>query len=65
MKPKAHWKPLIASFEAEVHDRAKAVDPDDELDWHDLTVGWALGKGLKPADARALATYIRCYTALG
>lgn len=34
------------------------------LEWYDLTVGWALAKGLPPADAIDFAIYVRYHTQL-
>lgn len=65
MKLKAHWKPLVKSFKTECHNKSDEIDPDDELDWYDLTVGWAVAKGLRGEDARDFATYIRYSTDLG
>lgn len=65
MKLKAHWKPLVKTFKTECHDRADEIDPGQEWDWHDLTVGWAVAKGLAPEDARDFAIYIRYNTDLG
>jgi hypothetical protein len=52
-------------FEVEVHNRASEVDPDNEQDWFSLTLGWAIGKGLKPEDAHEFALHIRYHTELG
>lgn len=56
---------LIPIFKAEVHDKAAEVDPNDEHDWHSLTLGWAIAKGLSPSDADAFALHIRYNTELG
>lgn len=56
---------LIAQFKAEAHDRASEADPDSSEDWYSLTLGWAIAKGLTPADARAFASHIRYNTGLG
>jgi hypothetical protein len=52
-------------FRKEVHDRAAEVDPDDSYDWHSLTLGWAIGKGLSPEKAQEFAAHIRYSTDLG
>jgi len=52
-------------FKTEVHDKGHEVDPANELDWYVLTVGWAIGKGVKPEDAHDFARYIRYHTDLG
>jgi len=56
---------LIAKFKAEIHCRSADIDPNDEEDWHSISLGWALGKGLLPDDAMRFADYIRYQTELG
>lgn len=56
---------LKALFKTEVHDRASTVDDNDSQDWYSLTLGWAIAKGLTPADAHKFATHIRYSTDLG
>ena len=56
---------LLTLFKSEVHDRGKQVDPDNELDWFALTIGWAIAKGLTPRKAWTLAIYLRYNTDLG
>ncbi len=56
---------LIELFKTECHDRASQVDPDNSHDWHSLTLGWAIAKGLSPDDAHDFARYIRYDTELG
>jgi hypothetical protein len=58
-------KKLTHSFEIEVHDKAKMIDPENEHDWYSLTIGWGLGKGLPPNEAIEFAGYIRHETELG
>jgi len=52
-------------FETEVHNRGGEIDPDNELDWYALTIGWAVGKGLTPKEAVDFSLYIRYHTNLG
>jgi hypothetical protein len=54
-----------ALFAKEVRAKALDVDPGEEADWHSLTLGWALGKGMEPCDAYEFATFIRYDTDLG
>ena len=58
------YQELIDQFKTEVDDRAEEVDPNMECYWQDLTIGWAIGKGLSPKDARDFARYIRYHTEL-
>ena len=45
-------------------DKAELVDPSESEDWHSLTLGWALAKGLAPRTACEFATYVRYHTEL-
>ncbi len=54
----------LIKFKIEVHDRAAAIDPDNEYDWYSLTLGWAVAKGFTPDAAIAFATYVRYHTEL-
>jgi hypothetical protein len=56
---------LEKRFKEQVHDKAQAVDKEGELDWHSLTIGWALAHGCNASDAYNFATYIRYHTDLG
>ena len=62
---KTKYKELSEQFKVEVHDHGDDIDPAYELNWHALTVGWALGKGLDPDSAKAFASYIEYQTNLG
>jgi len=62
MKDKVKFKKI---FQVEVHDDSNNIDPENELEWYSLTVGWAIGKGIKPKDAHGFASYIRYKTNLG
>jgi len=55
---------LTKLFKVEVNDHSSKVDPDDEEDWKSLTLGWALAKGVSPAEARDFASYVRYETDL-
>lgn len=55
----------MIQFKEQVSDRAKEIDPDNEHDWHSLTIGWALAKGYLPDPAYRFATHIRYHTNLG
>jgi hypothetical protein len=62
----AKTKVLLAHvFQHEIAERAKEVDPENQHDWHSLTIGWAIAKGLRPNDALEFATHIRYATNLG
>ena len=56
---------LEHAFESEMHLQGKEIDPDDELDWYSLTLGWAIGRGMKIEDAKNFASHIRYHTELG
>jgi len=56
---------LLVDFKVEVHDRGEVFDPDNELDWYSVTVGWALAKGVAPEEARDFAAHVRYQTDLG
>lgn len=55
---------FIPHFKREVSDRAKAIDPNGEWDWHSITIGWAIAKGMTPNDAIEFAIFIRYHTNL-
>lgn len=46
-------------FKAEVCDRSKSIDPDEEYDWYSLSLGWAIAKGMSPTKAHNFSTYVR------
>lgn len=65
---------MVDLFELEMPDRAPQIDPNDEYGWYELTLGWAIGKGMSINDdpenadlnsAHAFASYIRYNTDLG
>jgi len=65
MELSAEQELLVAKFRVEIDNRPFDVDPSGDEDWHSLAVGWAIGKGLQPEDARNFAQYIRYKTDLG
>ncbi len=56
---------FAVNFKVEVSDKEQAIDPDKELCWRSLTVGWGLAKGMDPHSAAEFASYIRYHTDLG
>lgn len=56
---------LMKQFTDEVHYRALQIDPDSNEDWQSITIGWAIAKGLNPADAVEFASYLRYHTDQG
>ena len=55
---------LTAQFKEESSDRASEIDPENGLHWFDLTVGWAIAKGLNGEEAHKFAQHIRYHTDL-
>lgn len=55
---------MLEQFKKEVSDHATEVDPESEEDWHSLTIGWAIAKGLSPRNARTFAGHVRYNTDL-
>ena len=53
------------SFELEVSKNSLVIDPESELDWFSLTVGWAIAKGMTSDQAHIFSSFIRYYTDLG
>jgi hypothetical protein len=53
------------AWKAQVFDRAEEVDPGSEYGWFELCLGWAIGRGMTPAEAHAFATHVRYHTELG
>ena len=56
---------MTADFKTEVHDKQDDIDPGSDYYWYEITLGWAIAKGLTPNDAHAFANHIRYYTELG
>jgi len=59
------YEMLERAFKTEVYDRRVEIDSNNEQDWYSLTLGWAIAKGLNPANANEFALYIRYDTDLG
>jgi hypothetical protein len=64
---------LLEKFRTEVHDKASIIDPDNELYWKEITLGWALAQGLDGSvewetdeeaknNAHNFALYVRYWT---
>ena len=51
-------------FKKEIQKRARAIDPHNEQDWYSMILGYAIGKGMKPAAAHDFATHLRYHTSL-
>jgi len=56
---------MVKAFKTECDDHGAQIDPNNELDWFSLTVGWAIAKGLTADEANKLAVHIRYDTDLG
>jgi hypothetical protein len=57
-------KELTKLFKAEISDRSKSIDPENELDWYSLTIGWAIAHGELPSEAEMFSIYVRYHTDL-
>lgn len=57
LSPKA--RALLPLFKSEICDQAQAIDPDEEMDWHAMSIGWAMAKGLSINEAGWFAGYVR------
>lgn len=55
---------LLYEFLNEVSNNAEDIDPDQELDWESLTVGWAVAKGIPTEEARSFAIRVRYRSSL-
>lgn len=49
---------LIDEWIHDVYDKSQSIDPEREMDWYDLCVGFFLGRGQAPEQARLLANKI-------
>ena len=56
---------LTLQFIGMLADNPTAFEVGSDVDWHSLTFGWAIAKGLSPEDAYEFADYIRYDTDLG
>lgn len=61
---RASFETLARQFKLEITDRASDVDPSSEHDWHSLSLGWAIAKGLPIDRAHSFATELRYGTEL-
>ena len=52
-------KSLVLAFKKDIADRAKEVDPKEERDWYDLSIGYFLAKGTSVDVATNLSLIIR------
>lgn len=50
--------PLEQKFKTEICERGSEIDPDEELDWNALSVGWALANGLSVDEAHDFARIV-------
>ena len=50
---------LAQVFKTEICDRSKEVDPENEYGWYELSLGWAIAKGLNIDDAHDFAIHVR------
>lgn len=50
---------LLPLFKSEVCDRSKEIDELEAEDWFSLSIGWAIAKGLSPAQAHAFSLHVR------
>jgi hypothetical protein len=60
-----HYESFILQFRVEIYDRISEIDSWQEMDWHSLTVGWAIARGMKGDEAYDFATFIRYKTIMG
>ena len=51
--------PLLEAFRTEVCLRGEEIDPNEEEDWHSLSIGFFIAKGASPKEARKLALEAR------
>lgn len=50
---------LYADFKKNVYDKSEVIDPDEELMWDSLFMGYALAKGFTPSQAHDMTIYAR------
>lgn len=46
-------------FKQEICEREKEIDPNEELDWFSMSIGYFIAKGLSVQDAFNLASEVR------
>lgn len=64
---RAYWqshKGLRADCINDLCRRVSEIDPDEEMDWEVLILGWAISKGLSVSDAEDFASQISYEIAL-
>ena len=49
----------IDKFREEVCDKSDEIDPDGNLDWYDMSIGFFLACGLSVDDATTAACWVR------
>lgn len=49
----------VAAFRTEVCARSVEIDPSEERDWYELSIGWFLGRGLAFEAAEEMALFVR------
>jgi hypothetical protein len=49
----------VERFRDEICARAEEIDPDEERDWWDLSLGFFLAAGLDVESAEEMATFVR------
>lgn len=50
---------LKEESDRDIRDRPDEIDAECELDWHALTIGWAIAKGLSPQEAKEYSYRVR------
>ena len=63
VKPPAEWDDALVNaaghFRDEVCARSAEIDPEVNLDWYSLSIGYLIGCGLSPDDADTVALWLR------
>jgi len=55
------YKDIILEFKKDICDKSKDIDPNEELQWRDMSIGYFLAKGVDVNIAHELATIVRYY----
>lgn len=55
---------VYESVKEELDNKVSEIDPAGNLDWEDLTIGWAIGKGYTIEQALDIGPWIRYHTDL-
>lgn len=53
-----HARPVVGAYAENVIAFADKIDPNQELDWTALWIGWALARGLRDVDALSERFYM-------